>query len=197
MAPQPKAIGVLGGSFDPVHRGHIAIAESFVGSDLIEILFVVPTPDPPHKKDVQLTDFQHRCEMLYRAFDGQDGVEITTIEQDLTRPSYTVNTLLYIDKQLPETDIYLCMGEDSLAEFTQWYKWEEILNICELLVARRPDIDSDNMELPFRDKIHYVDHKPLEVSSSDIRKKVKNGEFPGYALPETVADYIRKHQLYK
>lgn len=196
MANSKQAVGLLGGSFDPVHNGHLAIAKSFLESKFITHLWILPAPDPPHKTGQMLCDFQSRCKMLQSAFRHLNNVEIKDIENRLSRPSYTIQTLEYVKDQYPDYNIYLCMGEDSVADFKQWKNWEKILKFCELLVARRPSDQSLNLDPDVAGKTHFIDHQPVDISSTDIRKCIAEGKDISGLVPEQVEKIIKKANLY-
>ena len=197
MSSDPKGIGLLGGSFDPVHNGHIAICRSYLNSKYIEKLYVILTPDPPHKEDRELTEFSHRFKMLNLALNGIENLEVSGVEMDLPTPSYTVNTVKYFRKEFPDNDLYLCIGEDSYAQFTDWYHWQEIIEHCTLLVARRPKAGEEDLPEKLLRRARFIEHDEIGISSSDIRKRIKNGEEVEEFLPESVLGYIRKKQLYR
>lgn len=196
MSTSQQAVGLLGGSFDPVHKGHIAIAESFLNSGIISKLWILLTPDPPHKTQQVLCDFEHRYKMLKKAFRDFDNVVIKDIENKLPKPSYTVRTLKHLAEKYPDHEFYLCMGEDSVADFTKWKDWKEILEYCELLVARRPTADAMELDPAVAGKTHFIDHEPIEMSSTDIRERVAEGKDISTFVPEQVEDIIHEANLY-
>lgn len=189
-------IGLFGGTFDPVHNGHISIAQSFLQSDLIDELWVLLTPYPPHKTSEYQTPYEIRLEMLEKAFSGISNLFIKTIENELPKPSYSVQTIRYLKKHLPDNTYFYCMGEDSLAKFHTWKYYEEILDECELLVAQRPGETHEDVEDKILQRTHFVDHTPLNVSSSGIREKVADGTSITDRVPEEVVKVIEKEQLY-
>lgn len=194
--PSPKAIGLLGGSFDPVHNGHVAIARAYLNSKFIDRLYVILSPDPPHKNDRELTIFEHRKKMLDLAFKEIENLVISTVEKELPIPSYTVNTVNYFAGKFPGTKLYLCIGEDSFFEFNDWYKWEEILAKCTLLVAKRPNIDYRSIPEQLKDNARFIDNTEVDISSSNIRDKIRMGKHVKDLLPEKVYSYIKQHHLY-
>ncbi len=196
MATLQKSIGLLGGSFNPVHNGHIAIVTSFLHSELIDELWILLTPDPPHKKEQTLADYFHRSAMLQAAFKGFENVKISDVEKNLPEPSYTIQTLEHLHKEYPNYNFYLCMGGDSLHDFTQWKDWQKILSYCDLIVARRPSADTALPANQMRDKVHFVDHEPIAVSSSAIRKRINEGKAISSLVPKSTEQYIKKHNLY-
>ncbi|MDX1585297.1 MAG: nicotinate (nicotinamide) nucleotide adenylyltransferase [Balneolaceae bacterium] len=198
MGHSDHAIGILGGTFDPVHRGHVSIADSFVESPYIDRLFLVLTPHPPHKEGRDITDFDHRMNMLQLAFEDREHIRVTGIENELPRPSYTIQTLRYFKNQYRETDVYLCLGEDSLAGFKNWYQWAEILELCDLLVAGRPDTEEDEIDPELLAHTHFVDHNPVDISSTELRSLYGSGKHDSAEklVPDNVAAYIREQNLY-
>lgn len=197
MSSDSQGIGLLGGSFDPVHNGHVSICRSYLNSKYVDRLFVVLTPEPPHKEDRELTAYSHRFKMLKLALGNFENLIISDIEQRLPKPSYTVNTVEHFKNKFPGHDLYLCIGEDSFLHFTNWYKWQQIIEKCMLLVAGRPN--SGDRELPkkLRSQARFIKHEEVEISSSNIREKLRNGEKVNQYLPVKVRDYIKNHQLYR
>lgn len=196
LAEEAKSIGLLGGTFDPVHKGHVGIINSFLQSGFLEHLVVLLTPKPPHKNGKEFAGYDHRLQMLKLALKGMAHVEISTIERELPDPSYTVNTINYFREQHPGLKLYLCLGEDSLKEFKSWYHWEEILQKCSLLVARRPDMQDTNIPADLKQYADFVDHEPIDISSTEIRNRLKKGEAVTDKLPADVIAYIQQNNLY-
>ncbi|MDZ7660232.1 nicotinate (nicotinamide) nucleotide adenylyltransferase [Fodinibius sp.] len=197
MSSQQTSIGLLGGSFDPVHNGHLSIAESFLESDLLDELWILLTPDPPHKIDRAQADYQLRLEMLQAAFKDFDNVNVSDIEKQLPQPSYTIQTLEYLKDQYPDNTFYLCIGGDSLRDFKQWKNWSKILDHTDLLVAQRPSTDNNKIDNFLKDHVHYVDHDPIKISSTTIRDAVANGDDISGLVPSSVKGIIENEQLYR
>lgn len=197
MTITQQAVGLLGGSFDPVHKGHISIAESFLNSGYISKLWILLTPDPPHKTKQVLCDFEYRFKMLEKAFEDFDNVEIKDIEKKLPKPSYTIRTLKHLSDKYPDHKFYLCMGEDSVADFKNWKDWKEILNYCDLLVARRPVDDAIELDPAVAEKTHFIDHEPIAISSTDIRERIEEGKDISALVPEQVENIICRAELYQ
>ncbi len=199
MSDSEQTIGLLGGTFDPVHNGHISIAQSFLSSGLISELWILLTPDPPHKKENKLNAYRERMEMLKAAFRTIIRVRVSDLEATLPRPSYTVQTLEYLQEKYPQKKFYLCLGEDSLQDFKQWKDWEKILDYCELLVARRPNTKAKQWELgpKLASKTHFVDHHPIETSSTEIRNRISEGRDISHLVPKEVKKIIEQKNLYR
>lgn len=197
MDDSEKGIGLLGGSFDPVHNGHCSIVSSFLKSGFISEIWILLTPDPPHKTEIPITDYQIRIDMLQSAFRGMNRVLIKDIEKRLPRPSYTIRTLKYLKEKYPGQKFYLCIGGDSLKQFKSWHKWDEILGYCELLVAQRPSAEKVFPDDSIAAKTHYVVHHPMEVSSTEIRERVSKGKSISEFVPSAVEKLIKKYNLYR
>ena len=189
-----KRVGILGGSFDPVHCGHVRIANSFLKSGLIDELLVILSPYPPHKENQEQADFSHRYNMLQLAFKSIENVTISDVEQKLEKPSYTLQTIEHLQKENPLTLYYLCIGEDSLQHFHKWHKYQKILEKVDLLVVERPGFDKSGVAPEILEHAIFVEHQPYSVSSTAIRKK---GRVLEEDLPEAVAAYIDQHDLYE
>ena len=197
MKPAGLRIGIFGGAFDPVHYGHVKIAESFLASNIIDKLLVLPTPASPHKEDQEQTTFEHRYEMLELAFREQDKVMLSDLETDLPKPSYTLRTIEFLQDKYPEDKYFLCIGEDSLASFHEWWKYEDILQRTPLIVASRPGSESSNISREILERALFIDHNEVDVSSTEIREKARVGDESLRSLvPESVAQYIFNNKLY-
>lgn len=188
-------VGLFGGTFDPVHNGHLSIARSFLNSGLIDELWVLLTPHPPHKEN-DLSSYQTRYKMLREVFEGIPNVSVNTIENELPKPSYSVQTIRHLKKKFPDHTFYFCMGEDSLTQFNTWKFYTEILRECELMVARRPGVTHNDVEERILGRTHFVDHTPKDISSSQIRDMVAGGETIKNLVPDPVVKIIEKEQLY-
>jgi len=189
--------GIFGGAFDPVHLGHLKIAESFLSSNLIDNLLVLPTHESPHKETDDQTGFSHRYEMLKLAFQGHRNVIVSDLETRLPSPSYTLRTIEYLQKTSPEQIYFLCIGEDSLSSFHKWWRYGEILRRVPLIVASRPGVDSSCVSDSVLESAIFVDHTEVDVSSTEIRKKARECDsLLNTLVPENVAQYIFRHHLY-
>ena len=189
-----KRIGLFGGSFDPVHNGHIEAVDSFLKSGLIDEIWILLTPVSPHKKDQEKTDFKHRYNMLKLAFQESDNTKISDIEKDLPKPSYTLQTIHHLKEKYPEYTFFLCLGEDSLQSFHKWHKYKEILQECALMVVDRPGSDHKSVDSDILEKTIFVDHSPMDISSSEIRQTTDSSSLVN--LPNVVQKYILKNNLY-
>lgn len=188
-------IGLFGGTFDPVHRGHLSIAQSYLNINFIDSLWIIPSAYSPHKPAI-IADFHHRVEMLNLAFKGSSNILINTVESTLPEPGYTIQTLEYLQLTNSENEYYWCIGSDNLISFTSWHRYEDILDLCTLLVAKRPGSIIENVPVRVMDKSIIIEHNPVDISSSEIRESIRVNNNSS-DIPKSVMNYIRKHNLYK
>ena len=191
-----KKIGLFGGTFDPVHLGHVKIAESFLRSSAIEELWVLLTPFPPHKFEKDHAVYTQRFKMLTKAFEDI-SCKISTIENELPKPSFTYRTIQYLKAKHPNHQFYFCMGEDSLQKFDQWKHYEDILAEADLLGARRPNADHSSVKKIILSQTLFVEHEPVQISSTEVKENISNLDFLKEALPKNVLSFIDKNKLYR
>lgn len=190
-------IGLYFGTFNPIHVGHLTIANHLAEySDLNKIWFVV-TPQSPFKKKNSLLDDRQRYEMVYRATKDYLKLEPSDIEFGLPQPNYTINTLTYLKEKYPEHEFALIMGEDNLKRFHKWKNYELILQNHDIYVY--PRISEGNIDTQFdkHPKIHKIDAPIMELSSTFIRKSIKDGKNVRPMLPEHVWEYLDEMNFYK
>jgi len=204
--PAEKRIGIMGGSFDPVHMGHLVIAQDAVERlNLSEVVFV-PAAIPPHKQQLQRADAGHRLEMLRLAVESNPRFSISDIEVERGGVSYTVDTLKALRDLHPDAALLLIVGSDTLVELHTWHETERILELCEVATFLRPGEDSveaiaEKIQLPPEQKKrvlrNLVDAHRIEVSSSEIRMRRAEGRGIQYLVPPEVERYIHKQGLYQ
>ena len=190
-------IGLYFGTFNPIHVGHLTIANHMAEhSDMDQVWFVV-TPLSPFKKKSSLLDNHQRLEMVYRATKDYDTLRPSDIEFNLPEPNYTINTLTYLKEKFPEHEFSLIMGEDNLKSFHKWKNYELILEGHNIYVY--PRISSGDVEHRFKDhpKIYKVDAPIMELSSTFIRSEIKAGKNIRPMLPEHVWEYVDEMNFYK
>lgn len=192
-----KRIGLYGGTFDPVHVGHYSLANSFLNSGFIDSLWILLTPDPPHKPNMDFSSFEHRFAMLELAFQDLDQIHISTLEQELPKPSYTYRTIRHVKMKHPDVQFFYCMGEDSLVNFHTWKNPDEILEEVSLLIAERPNFDHSKLSKKLLDKCKFIPHSPIDVSSTQIRDRVSGNKSLQPLVDQRVESYIRTHHLYQ
>lgn len=203
MSPTDSAprVGVLGGTFDPVHNGHLHIARLLREALDLDRVVWVPAGRPPHKAGQIVSSDQDRLAMLRLALEGSPSDEISTIDLERAGPSYTADTLELLAQQLQPARLVFLMGEDSLRDLPTWHEPERIVQAAELAVAGRPGIDAD-LELVARDvpsirgRVQTVPIDEVAISSSDIRQRARAGESLSGLAPPAVAAYIRERGLY-
>ncbi len=196
-------IGVLGGTFDPIHYGHLVIAEDArVDLHLEKVLFV-PARRPPHKPRHSYSAFQHRVRMTELAIADNPHFVLSLIEAKRPGPSYTVNTLRQLQAELgPEVKLYFIIGMDSLANILTWCKPAELLSLCRIVVAERAgyqvDLPALEAALPgLRERLELIDTPELSISSTDLQQRVRRGLSISYQVPPNVERYIYEHRLYR
>ncbi len=198
---RPLRIGVLGGTFDPVHNGHLHIARELRHAVGLDAIAWVPAGRPPHKTGQIVSSDRDRLAMLELAVAGSPADEISTIDLDRGGPSYTADMLALLTQQRAPATLVFLMGEDSLRDFPTWHDPARILRLAELAVAGRPGIDADLEALAatipgFDGRVHIVPTVEVPYSSSDIRERVREGKPITGLVPPMVEQYIREHGLY-
>ncbi len=192
---------MLGGSFDPVHIGHLFIAEEARVNLGYDRIVFVPAYQPPHKEQRPAGGDRSRIDMLRIGINGRDDFEVDTFEIDRKGVSYTYETVQYLEERLPvDGRLGLIIGEDLVADFDTWKNADELIERVDLIVATR-EIDGDGAEREdpcnILGRCRRIDNSPLPVASSDIRRRVREGRAFRYLVPERVHGYIVHHGLYK
>lgn len=194
-------IGVLGGTFDPIHIGHLVVAEEArIKLGLSEVLFV-PAGQPWLKLDRNITPAVHRVEMVRRAIADNPHFKLCTLEVERAGPSYTVDTLTMLQKQLgSEASFFFILGRDTLAELPLWKEPEKLVQLCRLVVAPRlgsKDLKHLETAIPgLLDKVIQLDMPVIGISSSEIRQRIAQGLPIRYLVPAEVEKYITEHKIY-
>jgi nicotinate-nucleotide adenylyltransferase len=198
---RPGRIGVFGGTFDPVHNGHLHIADTLRTALNLDRVLWVPAGRPPHKSDQIVSSDRERLAMLDLALAGSAEDEISMIDIDRSGPSYTADTLEILAGRYPSTRLFFLVGEDSLRDLSTWHDPERILRVAELAVAGRPGVETDLESLELQvpgvgKRVHVVPTKEIAISSSDIRRRVRESQPVGGLVPASVEAYIRDNGLY-
>ncbi|WP_428740975.1 nicotinate (nicotinamide) nucleotide adenylyltransferase [Tenacibaculum sp.] len=192
-----KNIGLYFGTFNPIHIGHLIIANHMVeNSDLDEIWMVV-TPHNPFKKKNSLLENHHRLEMVYLATQEYEKIQPSDIEFKLPQPNYTINTLAHISEKYPDYNFSLIMGEDNLKSFHKWKNYEAILEDYHVYVYPRVSEGIVENQFSNHKKIHRIDAPIVEISSTMIRKAIKEGKNCKPLLSQQVWKYIDEMNFYK
>lgn len=198
-----ERLGVFGGTFDPPHIGHLILAAEACADLNLDCLLWVLTPVPPHKLDQPITSLEHRLVMLELAIADDPDFRLSRIEMDRPGPHYTADTMRLLADQRPSANLILLIGGDSLRDLPTWHRPEDLVAAChEIGVTRRPgdsiDLSAVEWSVPgTQAKVRFVDAPLLEISSSDIRRRIReNSPFRYYLIP-SVYEYILKNRLYK
>jgi len=214
-----KKIAFYGGSFDPLHNGHLTIAQELLEVFELDKFVFIPAFHAPHKKDKKTTSAFHRFAMLCLATSEAPPIEVSKLELELPEKPYTVETLARLKNELSETAIFFVMGADSWADITTWREWEKVLTLVNIIVVTRPDYEigfahvtdeirarivdlrqnpAEKSEIPRQEsKIYITDAVQIDVSATEIRQKIREKSTAWRAdVPAAVAKYIEKYELY-
>ncbi|HIJ96036.1 MAG TPA: nicotinate (nicotinamide) nucleotide adenylyltransferase [Desulfuromonadales bacterium] len=210
-------IGLLGGSFNPVHRAHLLIAEQAQSACRLERVIFIPAADPPHKVLAGNIPFDQRCRMVQLAISGKAGFEISTIEGERLGKSYSIDTIRIFRELYPQDDLFFIIGGDSFLEISSWSRYADIFCACNLIVVERPGclIPDRLAAVPadIRDEFSYqsatdrLQHRsgtqvcfvrgcPQDVSSTEIRNLAAESSSIEQLVPSDVAAYILKQRIY-
>ena len=214
----PGPIGILGGTFDPIHHGHLRLAEEVADSLGFSQVRIIPARIPPHRATPSVTS-AHRLEMVRLACSGNPRFRVDERECLREGPSYTVDTLTELRAELgSEQQLCLLMGVDAYLALMTWSRWEQLFELSHIVIAQRPGFDLDAGQLPpalarehlarrtrdgvdLRDdpvgRVLAIDIPPLEISATAIRAALREGRSVRYLLPDAVLDYIDRNRLYK
>lgn len=201
-----RKAGILGGTFDPIHTGHLIMAENAREEAGLERVLFVPARKPPHKLDRSICGMEHRLEMVRLAICDNPCFEISEIESARLEESYSVDTVEQLKKANPGTEFYFIIGSDSLLELHKWCEPERLVQLCEFVVAVRPEDDLERIqrsdlglssEAVEKLTRHVITSNPIGISASQIRKRVAQGRSIKYLVPAEVEQYIKEHNLYK
>jgi nicotinate-nucleotide adenylyltransferase len=196
-------LGVLGGTFDPPHIGHQILADEAIHNMQLDQVLWVLTMIPPHKKMEEITSLDHRINMVTKTISGDERFKFSRVDIDRDPPHYAVETMKILKKESPQDEFYYLMGLDSLNDLSTWHRPVDFIAICDgIIVMQRLgetiDVTKLEDEVPgVRQKLHILNTPLVEISSTDIRKRVKTGAPYCYYLPREVCKYIRESNLYR
>jgi len=196
-------IGIMGGTFDPIHNGHIVLAKSAYEQFNLDKVLVMPSANPPHKVNIVEAKAAQRSEMVKLAIEGIPYLEYSGIELERGGYIYSVDTLTMLKKQNPENEYYFIIGADSLFSLENWYRPDELLKTTNVIAAKRGDKDNHDL----RRQIDYLRHKycasiylldipKIDISSRNIRQMISDKKDISNLVPSTVYNYIKKVKLY-
>ena len=197
-------IGIMGGTFNPIHNGHLILAESAYEQFHLDSVIFLPSGNPPHKDNISYIDAEARCKMVELAI--HDNIHFSISYDEVNRPgvTYTADTLREMRRKEPYTDYYFIIGADSLFTFETWHQPEKICQYCSILVATREGHDSNMVEhkiselrKKYKCDIFRIISPDFDISSKLIRERIAAKRSVKYFVPELVGDYIRRHEIYK
>jgi nicotinate-nucleotide adenylyltransferase len=211
-------LGVLGGTFDPVHLGHLRAAESVREAMCLDRILFVPSRIPPHKSGPDITSPEHRYQMIRAAIEGELDFEVSRIEIDREGPSYTIDTLRELEESRRDATIFFITGVDSFRDIQTWRRWKKLLESYAFIVHGRPGCNLDDareavpetmrsllVTLPDQArppagggaKVYLLEIVSLNISSTDIRAMARDERSIRYLVPAGVEAFIREHRLYR
>lgn len=187
--------GLYFGTFNPIHIGHLAIANYMIEFSEIEQLWFVVSPQSPFKQKQNMLDDYQRLELVNRAIEGDDRLRANSVEFKLAKPSYTIDTLTYLQEENPNHQFYILMGSDNLEHFHKWKNYEQIIQQYQILVYPRPGFDENNYEK--HEHIQIVNAPNMEISSTFLRNAIKAGKDVRHFIPEKAWQYIDEMNFYR
>lgn len=198
-----KKIGIMGGTFNPIHYGHLFLAEHAFDQLALDKILFMPSKNPPHKEKPQEVLEEQRVDMVKLAIRNNPHFELSTFELKRKGMTYTADTLTLLTKENPDTEYYFILGADSLFMLCEWKEPQVIFKHCTIVAASRDhaleeDIQKQVIFLQneFQAKIQILKMPTIELSSRDIRKRIREGKSIRYYIPDTVLEYMEQHKLY-
>lgn len=197
-------IGIFGGAFNPIHNGHLKIANDFYNQLNLDFVLFIPTADPPHKSSDLLVPFKQRFDMVNLAICNDDRFQISDIEFRMAGKSYTYNTLIELKKIYPNDDFYLIMGADQFLSFDKWYRYEDIISLANICTTSREDNNEKNKITEKSKSLKSLDLNrfflsqgdTFKVSSSQIRRMIADNLDVSALIPAEVYIYIKEKGIY-
>ena len=194
-------LGVLGGTFDPVHLGHLVLAERAREQLELDKVLWLPAGEPWRKADRQVTAAKHRVEMVRRAIDGRGEFELCTLEIEREGPTYTVDSIAALRDRHPEDELCFLLGQDALEDVPNWRDPERLIALATLAVAargeeRRSPAALDRLVPGLSGRVTWIEMPHLEISATELRRRAAAGQSLRYVTPDAVAGYIRERRLY-
>ncbi|MEP6984883.1 MAG: nicotinate-nucleotide adenylyltransferase [Chloroflexota bacterium] len=197
-----ERIGILGGTFDPPHIGHLILAQHALDAIGFSRLLFVPAADPPHKQQETKSPVEHRLAMLDCAIVDNPYFAISRVDVDRPGPHYSVDMVRLLQADYPQAELYFIMGGDSLRDLPKWQQPQELIRLCKIAVMRRPQstisrtMHSDTLP-ELAERLTIVDAPLIDVSSTAIVSRCAAGNSIRYLVPDAVLAYIKDHQLYR
>ena len=211
--------GLFGGTFDPIHFGHLRAAQELISLLKLDRVIFIPAAQPPHKTERVITPFEQRARMVHLAIAGNDSFSLSDVENLRAGKSYSIDTVQhFLDTGAPDLELYFITGQDAFDAITTWRDWERLLTLCHFAVMTRPGYENKGLAsiLPHDLAARYAYDKQghcfkgpqgraiffckttfLDISSSDVRCQMQAGQSIQYLTPEAVAGYIKENHLYR
>ncbi len=187
-------LGLFGGRFDPVHMGHLMVAQYALETLKLDELWFIPAKTPPHKDAA--ADAEKRFEMLLLATNTHPRFFVSRVEIERSGASYTFDTVAEIRARIPEGELFFLTGVDAYAEIASWHRARELVSSVSMVALGRPNYTLEEIEPYFKERVHILDTPLWEVSSTDIRRRLAQRESVRYLVPEPVESYLAKNPLY-
>lgn len=188
-----RKIGIMGGTFDPPHFGHLLIAERAREACQLDEVWFMPTKTPPHKTGSNLCNDEQRIEMVKLAIETNPNYKLSLAEFERIGPSYTIDTIKQLKADYPEADFYFIIGGDMIEYLPKWKDIDELLTLITFVGVKRP---GHNWTFIYSDKVEIIDAPQLEISSSEIRERSQKQRSIRYLLPEAVIEFIKEQGIY-
>jgi nicotinate-nucleotide adenylyltransferase len=195
--PRRRRVGILGGTFNPVHLGHLLIAQDAWETGRLDLLKFIPAAEPPHKRTGSLATARQRLTMIRRAIAGDPRFEVDDIEIKRGGRSYSVDTMRELRRREPDATYTFVIGSDSLAELHLWHDIAGLARLCRFLAVARPGADPKPPAAGLGIRYRIVTGHPVGISSSDIRRRCRQGKPIRYLVPAPVFRYIEAQRLYR
>jgi nicotinate-nucleotide adenylyltransferase len=195
-------IGVLGGTFDPIHLGHLRVADEVSASLTLDEVIFMPAGQPWLKADNAISPAEHRLEMIRLALAGRDNFKLSTMEIERPGPTYTVDTMSELGRQLGSEELFFILGWDNLSQLPQWHEPSRLIELCQLVAVPRvdfppPDLASLEATIPgLKQRVILLNAPRIDINASEIRRMVAQGLSIHNLVPEAVEGYIKRNKLY-
>lgn len=204
-APRTRRLGILGGTFDPIHIGHLALAEAAWQAFQLDQVLFIPAAAPPHKRVAPAAAAEHRLAMVQLAIAGNAHFAVSSLELERSGPSYTLDTLLQLQRRQPDAELFFIVGADEILDLNvTWREPGRVLELAEFIAAARPGFDLGRLDEALRPlgeqarpRVHPLPWLHLGISASSLREMLAAGRPVRYLVPDPVLDYIRQHHLYE
>ncbi|WP_305911533.1 nicotinate-nucleotide adenylyltransferase [Guptibacillus hwajinpoensis] len=190
---QKMKVGLLGGTFDPPHLGHLALAQGVLEACELDEVWFMPSHRPPHKNGSDITENHHRVEMVQRAIEGNPKFKVTLIEFERNGRSFTIDTIEILKANYPDIDFHFIIGGDMIEDLPNWHRIDELSKMISFIGVNRPGYHPDKEQY----EVSLIDVPQIDLSSSEIRRDLSFGKSGRYLLPESVRILIEEKGLYE